>query len=102
METPVYNLSKDYGLLFEYLQLGFEAACFVDKKFDIGKRKRTFRDIARVRRNGEFEIDIGVRGISYGSIMSHHKYESYNPSGLSEKEVFRLECERLNLEWIKP
>lgn len=100
----VYNLSKDYELLLECLKQGLQAACFVDKKFHPYKEgDKVYRDIARIRRKEAWDMDIAARGVSYGGLSKWHKDDTnYNPKKYNELEAFKIECERLNLEWIMP
>jgi hypothetical protein len=90
-----YKLSKDYNLLFDKLVVGEELVGFVDYQFTSLKGKYDpSRDVCKIIRKGQFDINLGARGISYGSIS-----ELFSDTH-SELELFVLECKRLNLLWI--
>lgn len=90
-----YDLSRDYGLLFDKLCEGYCIVGFVDYNFTSLKDKYPpSRDVVSIKRRAEFVISIGVRGIQYGGIECWHKYQG------KERDVFIKECESLNLEWV--
>jgi len=88
----MYTLSKDYEKLYELICQGHIAACFVD--YSYRDDSKPFRDIAKIRRFEEYDIQVGARGIEYGSIRTFHKEEG------TEKQLFIQQCQRMNLEWI--
>lgn len=90
----MYTLSKDYEKLWSFVANGDEPLCFVDYKWS---ETKTCRDVARIKRNSSFQIQIGVRGIQYGGVDTW--YEEHENS---EKEAFINECKELNLEWVCP
>lgn len=89
-----YQTSRNYKALYDLLCEGHEALCFVDMSFGDGA---VHRDVARVRRWSDWGITVGARGITYGSVDSHH-----NTGDLSEQATFSAECRRMNLEWAVP
>lgn len=92
-----YNFSKDYSKLYKLLCSGIEVAGYVDYQFrtSVGKYPPS-RDLCKIKRRGEYDIYFGVRGIEYGSVSEFHKKED------SELELLKLECERMNVEFIVP
>jgi hypothetical protein len=91
-----YFLSKEYKVLYDLLCEGYEIAAFVDYQFkSLEGKYPPSRDICRVRRRSEYDIDFGARGISYGSVSSYFKDKK------TEFELFLSECERMNVEWIE-
>lgn len=72
----MYNLSKDYEKLYEYVVDGNIVACFVD--YDRGTEK-PLRDICSCKKRHYGEIDFSVRGISYGSFLYNEKDSYYQP-----------------------
>ncbi|MEH0153756.1 hypothetical protein V6R21_06380 [Limibacter armeniacum] len=84
----MYNLSKDYNTLYQHVCDGKVAACFVD--YD------GFRDICQIIKYRDYDISICCRGIGYGNVRTFHRKRG------TEKELFIAQCEKLNLEWIKP
>lgn len=90
----MYTLSKDYETLWSFVEAGHDPICLVDYKWDENK---VCRDIARIRRHEPFQIQIGARGIGYGSVDSWDE-----ELGTSEKAAFIDECTRMNLEWVCP
>ena len=87
----MYKISRDYENLFELICKGFIVAAFVDYKFSDGQLAR---DICKIQRLEEWRIMIGVRGMSYGDIYP------FDADHGTELEVFKRNCERMNLEWI--
>lgn len=92
----MYTLSKDYNLLFSFVEAGHQPLAFVDYKWD--KESNPLRDVCRIRRHEPFHIDFGVRGMSYGSVDKWDKEDG----GKSERSLFITECIRMNLEWVCP
>ncbi len=90
----MYNLSKDYELLYKKICEGHEAFCLVN--YDLRDGKEPLRDPAKVRRFGEYDIQVGARGIGYGDVRTFHKDRG------TEQELFIKECQRMNLEWVLP
>lgn len=89
----MYTLSKDYDRLWSFVEAGHEPVCLVDYS---RLNDKVSRDVARIRRFHPYTIQIGARGIGYGSVDSWQKDKG------SEKDLFKEECERLNLEWVCP
>lgn len=88
-------LSRDYEALYEHLKAGMEPFCLVD--YDWVGAEKPSRDVARVHRFKEWDIQIGARGIGYGQLMSMDK-----AIHASELDALKAECERMNLEWVAP
>lgn len=91
-----YKLSNDYNLLFDMLVAGYEALGYVDYKF-VG-HDLVFRDPCRIARRKEWDINFGVRGMSYASI---YDFDRDHWKG-DERSIFVRTCENLNLDWIEP
>lgn len=89
----MYSLSTDYAELFRLICAGHIAVGFVDYRFNPGDEP-PMRDVVQIRRDGEFSILIGARGISYGSI---YPFQSRHGS---EREVFIATCQAINLAFI--
>lgn len=70
---------------------GLIVPCFVD--YDWRDGSTPSRDIAKVRRFKENDIQIGARGIQYGGV------EDFSLHGRTEFEAFAEECNRMNLEY---
>jgi hypothetical protein len=92
----IYNLSKDYERLYNIICAGQVAAAFVDYSFNGKGGKHVFKDLCAVKKRGLWDIDFYVRGTSYDSVS-----DLWSHLG-SEKDVFILCCEGLNLEFIPP
>ena len=92
-----YKLSKDYFQLFQLLCSEKEIACYVDYQFraHVGKFPPC-RDICKAKRRSQFDISFGSRGIEYGSISTFERNKG------NEFDLFKIECERMNLEFILP
>lgn len=83
--------------MFTYLIMGNAIFCLVDYDF-YRNRKDKLRDVCSCIRKSEGNITFSVRGIGYGGISDYEIKESEN----SEIELFKQECERLNVEWVLP
>lgn len=91
----MYQFSTDYEELFKLICDGQTVAGFVDYRFDRGNPDEVpMRDVVQIRRDNEFSILIGARGIAYGSI-----YPFQSRYG-SEREVFIGTCQAINLAFI--
>lgn len=93
----MYNLSQNYELLYQLICQGNQLACYVN--YESGRiipDRPAPRDICKVWREKEFDIDFVARGISYGSVRS------YDAKKGTEKEGFLRECVRMNVEFILP
>jgi len=88
----MYNLSTDYEELWSYVIKGHEPVCFVDSI--LFNERKSSRAVAMIKRHSEKDIDIGVRGRSYGGVTPFDT--------APEKELFISECKRLNLQWVRP
>ncbi len=88
-----YKLSKDYDLLYQHICQGHIIAAFVDYNF-VGSTTPPSRDICKIRRFKEYDIQFGSRGIGYGDVTDYFKGTH------SELNLFLSECSRMNLEWI--
>lgn len=86
----INNPHSDYECLYKKICKGEIVACFVDYTFIDG----TVRDVCACRRDGEYSVTLGARGITYGAIYPFHKKE-----GMNEKELFIQICEGLNLTY---
>ena len=93
MDSPVtYAMSRDYDKLYDRLCAGGEALGYVNSTMFPG-----VREPMRVKRLGEYDIMIGVRGMQFGGVGSYDeaKYQT-------ERNAFIAECTRLSLEWLAP
>jgi len=97
------NLSRDYSELYHLLiELGAPKdgrgiPCYVDYSTDRNNpNAKKLRDIAAAKfwPNG-LNFSIGARGIEYGGDVGY-----FNRMPLESD--FIKECERMNLEWVKP
>lgn len=84
-------LSKDYEKLYDRIRNSEHVAVWVDCDWHDGT---VTRDIAAVKRFDYADINIGARGIEYGSVR---KWKLENKT---EKQAFIDECERLKLEFV--
>ena len=94
-----YDLSKNYTDLYKEICKGKVIAGFVDFKFNSTVRpadKPPFRDICRVKRYEQWNIDIGVRGHSYNDVGLYEKDQH-----ITEVKAFVKACKAVNLEWIR-
>ena len=89
----MYKLSRNYKKLFQMICDGHVVPAFVDYDIDDDS---VCRDICKVERLDPYDIFIGVRGHSYGTI-----YPFMERHG-AEENVFIRRCESVNLEWIEP
>ena len=89
-----YKLCSDYNELFDLIKEGEKVAAFVDYTFS--DSTHVFRDVVAVRRDGPYQITIGVRGHGYGGLYP------FNEKDGDEKELFIKDCEHMNLGWVKP
>lgn len=94
----MYSLSKDYEKLFDLLCAGYVLVGWVDyvTHTSADGKNELQRDVVQIRRHGEYDIFVGVRGTCYGSIYPFHQ-EKGNESSL----LVNL-CESLSLAWVKP
>jgi hypothetical protein len=90
----MYKLSKDYNLLFHFICNGGVAAGFVDYNFS--GNPFIHRDICMIKRSKPYDIYIGVRGMSYGTVYPFMENEG------EEEDLFIKHCSGCNLEWIEP
>ncbi|MDV3673641.1 hypothetical protein CMU49_02415 [Elizabethkingia anophelis] len=92
-----YNLSRDYSKLYDLIRNKTLIVCFIDYygRYREENDYPPCRDVAKINYRSDNDIDIGVRGISYGGIGDFGKQNR------SSKERFIEECESLNLEWIE-
>lgn len=88
-----YNLSKDYTKALDLLTQKKDLICYVDYDFS---DNIVSRDICRVRRFQDYDIQFSVRGIEYGGIRG------YNREDGTELELFQKECHRMNASFILP
>ncbi len=93
-----YKTSKDYKKLLGLLEEGNMILCIVDSVSWLkSKEKHVMRTICIAKRKKEYEIDLGIPGIGYGSVSD---YENDNTNETTEIKLFCKECRRLKLEWI--
>lgn len=91
----MYKLSTDYEQLFRMICEGHIAVGFVDYKFDRGNQAEPpMRDVVQIKRQGEGDIFIGARGISYGSI---YPFECQDQA---EQNLFVRTCRAINLAFV--
>jgi hypothetical protein len=88
----VYKFSNDYDLMYFYLLQGNEIICYVNYQYS--KSDTVMRDICRCKKFKDYDIKFLARGIQYGDVSDYFKDKH------TEKELFIIECERMNLEWI--
>lgn len=93
---PTY-LSRDYNALYDLLCKGGEAMGYVDMKWP--HDGSITRDVCKVVRFKEWDIDMLARGVGYGNVR---KWEHRPTNGMSEREALIHECQRLNLEFLAP
>jgi hypothetical protein len=82
---------KDYDKLYDRICDDEHVAVLVDCDWRDGK---VTRDIAYIKRYDNADINIGVRGIEYGSVRK------WKLEDKTEKQAFIDECKRLKLEII--
>lgn len=98
---PYYNLSKDYNKLYRFLvhipdlDETTQICAFVDHVWH-GEDMPPSRDICKIIRFSEWDIQFQARGVGYGSVKEWKRSKAM----LSERESFIEECKSLNLEWI--
>ena len=90
----MYDLSKDYKKLYGLVCEGKRVAAFVDYKFP-SAREHVMRDLCLVEKRKGNRIVGFSRGICYLEV------EDWQTPSLDEQECFIVDCERLNLEFIK-
>lgn len=91
-----YNLSKDYEKLYNLILDGSIIAGYVDYQFAslVGKCEPS-RDVCNIKKIDK-TIIIGARGIQYGGV-DNYEIKHFKKS---EKELFIIDCNRMNLEFI--
>ncbi len=82
----MYKLSKDYKHLYNLICNGYIVAGFVD--YTIREAIKPYRDIVKIERREPYYIDIGVRGISYGSVHKFMEKEG------EEETIFIKHCKK--------
>lgn len=94
-----YTFLKDYEKLYRFICDGGIAVgfCSYTRMNNEGVFELIGRDVCKIERRKEFDINIGVRGISYAGIMPFEKKH-----GISEYEMFRRDCLNVDLEFIDP
>lgn len=89
-----YALSKDFDKLYDLICEGNTVVGFVDYKFQLDGK--VFRDVCKITRYKENNINIGARGMRYGSVDDFDLYLDTH----TERSVFISVCIYCNLEWI--
>jgi hypothetical protein len=89
----MYKTSQDYEQLYSLVASGACVAAFVEYKM----RPTDFvcKDICKVERVAGGNILMYVRGMQYGGVYT------FDVEDKSEIEIFKLECQSLNLSWIQ-
>ena len=97
VSDSAYNLSKDYFHLFRLLCDNKKIACFVNYQFrSLEGKYPPHRDLCIAKRNSQYDISFGSRGIEYGSVSSFERNKA------NEFDLFKIECDRMNVEYIVP
>lgn len=88
-----YKLSRDYNKMFDLICKGFEVFCYVESVKVDGE---IIKDPALCRRRGEWNIQIGVRGLSYLYIIPN--FDTNKNS--TEIDHFVLCCKQRGVEFV--
>ena len=89
----MYNLSKDYKLLYELIQKA-NVVCFVN--YDFRRNGTDFvRDICQCKRRKDNDITFVSRGHEYGGVSDWEIDDIH-----SEYDLFENECKSLDVEFI--
>ena len=100
-----YTLSTDYDKLFDIIKRGEEMVGFVDFQFKSHNGEyvsEKARDVVKIRRLQNRQLDIFCRGTVYDGIDEYIYDEILEEEkDLKEKQWFIAICKRNNLGWIE-